>query len=152
MTLCQLQSDVTTIVLIGHGTSRHPDSGASTNHLAAQIREQVPDLSIEVAFLDQQPTISELTKKIQTPQRLVVPFLISRGPHATVDVPGAFGLPTGPDIEFPIVDNSNDRITICDLPVGMYSEISDVCLELATDQLMGGAPVELFNSIKEGPA
>ena len=42
-------------------------------------------------------------------------------------------------VEFPIVDNTNGHITICDLPVGMYPEISDVCLELATDQLMGGA-------------
>jgi sirohydrochlorin ferrochelatase len=107
---------------------------------------------MKVAFIDQEPAIDTVVQQITTPHRLVVPFLISRGPHATVDVPQAVGLPTGPEIEFPIVGNTDNHITICDLPVGMYSEISDVCLELATDQLMGGVPVELFKPIKEGPA
>lgn len=152
MTLCQLQPADTTIVLIGHGTRRHPDSGNSTHELAAGLQSLVPELLLKVAFLDQEPAIDTVVRSMTTPHRLVVPFLISRGPHATIDVPQAVGLPTGPEIEFPIVDNTGDRITICDLPVGMYPEISDVCLELATDQLMDGAPVELINSLKEGPA
>ncbi len=148
MTLCQLQPTETTVALIGHGTRRHPESGAATKDLAARVRQLAPELTIDIAFIDQEPSISELVRRINTPHRLVVPFLISRGPHATVDVPEAFGLPTGPAVEFPIVENSNGNITICDVPVGMYPEISAACLELATDQLMGGTPVELSKVIK----
>lgn len=152
MSRCQLQPDDTTIVLIGHGTPRHTNSGASTNNLAAGIENLLPDLTIEVAFIDQQPVIQELIPQIRTPHRLVVPFLISCGPHATVDVPEAFGLPTGPQVEFPIIDRNNGNITICDLPVGMYPEISDVCLELATNELLGGSPVQLSKPIEGRPA
>lgn len=152
MTLCQLQPADTTIVLVGHGTRRHPDSGSSTHELAAGCQRLVPELLMKVAFIDQEPAIDSVVRQITTHHRLVIPFLISRGPHATIDVPQAVGLPTGPEIEFPIVDNTDNHITICDLPVGMYPEISDVCLELATDRLMSGAPAELIKSIKEGPA
>jgi sirohydrochlorin cobaltochelatase len=136
MNMLQLASHETTIVIVGHGTTRNAHSGKSTEQLAAQVHELLSSENINIAFIDQAPTMDEVIRQITTPHTIVVPFLISRGPHATDDVPAAFGLPTGPEIEFPLVGLVADGITICDLPVGMYPEMSDLCTEMATDQMM----------------
>ncbi len=124
------------VVLVGHGTSRNPDSSKTTYELATRIREHLPDINLQVGFLDQEPMLDEVVSRITAPNRLVIPFLISRGPHATVDVPAAFGLPTGGQIEFPLSMAGPHGITVCDLPVGMYPEIAEVCLEIAADKML----------------
>ena len=101
-----------------------------------------PDHTFETAFLDQDPTAGDVAAKIQTPNTLVVPFLISRGPHSTIDVPKAFGLDSGADVLFPIINKTPDGICICDLPVGMYPEMPEICLQLAVEALAVGEPLE----------
>ncbi|MFT5302223.1 MAG: sirohydrochlorin cobaltochelatase [Mariniblastus sp.] len=123
----------TTVVVVGHGTRRNPTSGESTFALTRALESLISDLKFETAFLDQDPTVDELASTITTRHTLVVPFLISRGPHSTVDVPTAFRLPAGPEVTFPIVGSTPKGKCICDLPVGMYPEIADVCLNLALD-------------------
>lgn len=146
--LLGLSADDTSVIIVGHGTRRNPDSGRTTEHLADQIRQHLTDHEIRVAFIDQDPTIERVIGEIHKPNMLVVPFLISRGPHTTVDVPEAFGLPTGPDIEFPLVDQVGSGMIVCDLPVGMYPEVSELCLELAADQLMTGQTID-FSSVDD---
>ena len=148
MQLMQLNSTETTIIIVGHGTRRNSDSSKSTQQLAARVREHLPAENIRVAFIDQDPSMMQVIGEITTAHMLVVPFLIARGPHATVDVPAAFGLPTGPDIEFPLVDLVGNGLIVCDLPVGMYPEMAELCIELASDQLLGGVPVQLAELAK----
>jgi sirohydrochlorin cobaltochelatase len=125
----------TTVVVIGHGTRRNKSSGLSTFAITNQLELLHPVLSFKTAFLDQDPAAVDVAKEVTTRHTLVVPFLISRGPHSTEDVPEAFGLPSGPEIQFPIVSQNGKGTCICDLPVGMYPEIAEVCLELADDAL-----------------
>lgn len=134
----------TTVIVVGHGTRRNPDSEKSTQLLVERIQELLPEHEIRIAFIDQDPTIPSVIAGTTRPHMLVVPFLISRGPHTTVDVPEAFGLPTGPEIEFPLVDRFGSGLVVYDLPVGMYPEISELCLEWIGDELMSGKPVQLL--------
>lgn len=143
MSLFQMTESDTTVVIVGHGTRRNSKSGQSTLDLVGQLRACLPNLACEVAFLDQDPEAQVVAKAVKTPHTLVVPFLISRGPHTTVDIPEAFGLPGGPDVRFPINVNRDGRLCVCDLPVGMYPEMSELVLELACDQLLAG---KLLNS------
>lgn len=140
----ELAVSETTIVVIGHGTRRNKTSGQSTIELTETLAANFPGLKFETAFLDQDPTAIGVAKNIETRNILVVPFLISRGPHSTEDVPRAFGLPTGSDIQFPIVKQRENGICICDLPVGMYPDMADVCLELAQETMFMSEPLELF--------
>ena len=49
-------------------------------------------------------------------------------------MPQAFGLTSGPEVKFPLVKKQEKNgWCICDLPVGMYPDIAEVCLELADD-------------------
>jgi len=96
-----MTADDTTVVLVGHGTRRNANSCKSTYALLDQLKELRPDLRFEIAFLDQDPEAEAVAQKIDTPNTVVIPFLISRGPHTTVDIPEAFGLDAGPEVQFP---------------------------------------------------
>lgn len=142
-----MTADDTTVVLVGHGTRRNANSCKSTYALLDQLKELRPDLRFEIAFLDQDPEAEAVAQKIDTPNTVVIPFLISRGPHTTVDIPEAFGLDAGPEVQFPNrkqwSDEAGNRIFICDTPIGMYPEIADLCVELAMAELEHGTPIEL---------
>lgn len=136
-------ADDTTVVVVGHGTRRNANSARSTYDLVDSLKRMEPDLKFKIAFLDQDPEACDVAKTVVTPNTIVVPFLISRGPHTTVDIPEAFDLPAGPDVVFPNRVKTDGGFTLCDLPVGMYDEIAELCVELAQDQLQTGQPVEL---------
>jgi|GEM_PF-1520965 len=139
-----LDANNTTIALIGHGTRRNANSSKSTYDLLQQLKDLRPELNYEIAFLDQDPEADAVAKSISTRHKLVVPFLISRGPHTTVDIPKAFGLPSGPDVRFPNrATNDDGDVCICDLPIGMYPQIADLCIEMAIAELEQGTPVVL---------
>lgn len=138
-----MASDDTTVVLVGHGTRRNANSAKSTYDLLDQLKHRRPRLKFEIAFLDQDPEAESVAQSIATPHTLIVPFLISRGPHTTVDIPQAFGLPCGSSIQFPNKKQVGDQISVCDLPIGMYPQVADLCVELALNELKHGAPVEL---------
>ncbi len=139
-----LETDDTTIALIGHGTRRNANSSKSTYALLQQLKDLRPELNYEIAFLDQDPEADAVANAISTRHTIVVPFLISRGPHTTVDIPEAFGLPSGPAVKFPNVATTADGdVCICDLPIGMYPEIADLCIETAISALEQNKPVSL---------
>ena len=127
----------TTIVLIGHGTRRNRNSAKSTFTLFEKLKHAFPNARNRVAFLDQDPEAPLVAASIVEGHTIVVLFLVSRGPHTTVDVPEAFGLPSGPDVQFPVVSESSSRSgirkTIIEEPLAYYPEIADICIELAEE-------------------
>ena len=136
-------ADDTTIVLVGHGTRRNANSCKSTYDLLNRLKNLRPSLKFDIAFLDQDPEAEAVANSISTENTLIIPFLISRGPHTTVDIPEAFGLDSGPEVTFPNRKQIGDGVCVCDLPVGMYPEIASLCVELAMDELEYGFPVTL---------
>lgn len=140
----QLNPDETTIALIGHGTRRNPNSGAATFKLAKALEETMkPGLKIETGFLDQDPSIESIANKIQSQNVLIMPFLVSRGPHTTVDVPEAFGLPVQPGFTFPYACQKADQFFVYDFPLALYPGMEELCLETANEQLADGTPLVL---------
>jgi len=130
----EIEASETTVVVVGHGTRRNPTSGDSTISLTKKVQQKLneqTELTFETGFLDQDPELSEIVSRIKTRHTLVIPFLMGRGPHATTDIPVAFGLPSGPDVEFPLVRENEGGKCICDSPVGLYSELGEICVELA---------------------
>jgi sirohydrochlorin cobaltochelatase len=149
MNLLGMSPAETTVIVVGHGTRRNSDSEKSTQLLVQRLQEILPEHEIRIAFIDQDPSIPSVIADTHRPHLLAIPFLISRGPHTTVDVPEALGLPTGSEIEFPLVDLVGNGLIVCDLPVGMYPEMAELCLELASDQLLTGQPTRIGQSTDE---
>jgi sirohydrochlorin cobaltochelatase len=143
-----LDASQTTIALIGHGTRRNRNSAKSTFALFEKLKDAFPEARNRVAFLDQDPEAPLVAASIVEGHTIVVPFLISRGPHTTVDVPEAFGLAAGPEIQFPLVEEKTARggvirKMICEEPLAYYPEMVDICIELATEAIENDSTLEL---------
>jgi hydroxymethylbilane synthase len=79
--------DVTHIIVVGHGTDRHPTSGLATSNAAAALQQSGFDC-VRAAFLDEDPTIEAVASTILPHEYLVVvPFLLGLGAHAIRDLP-----------------------------------------------------------------
>ena len=77
----------TRIMVVGHGTERHPGSGAATTNVAAALLESGFE-QVRVAFLDEEPTVETVASTIMPHEYVVVvPFLIGLGAHAVRDLP-----------------------------------------------------------------
>lgn len=144
-----LQAAETTIVVVGHGTRRNKTSGDTTYRLAEAVEKHVAakgvdQLTFNVGFLDQDPPVEEIAAAVKTRNTLVVPFLMSRGPHMTEDVTEAFGLESGAHVQFPLLaNNSNGGLTVCESPMATYSEMADICVEFAEQAINQDALLEL---------
>ena len=78
---------MTHIMVVGHGTDRHPNSGVATMNVAAVLLQSGFD-QVRVAFLDEEPTVEAVARTIGRQEYLVVvPFLIGFGAHAIQDLP-----------------------------------------------------------------
>ena len=128
------------VVVVGHGTLRPPRSRLVTVRLAEALQNM--DLCGEIlyAFLEEEPGVESIPGRATLPAIIVIPFLISGGPHATVDIPARLGVSTnalerwGEELDStpPIHGRVGDRFVVCDAAIGTHPEIVDVIIELAT--------------------
>lgn len=79
------------VLVVGHGTKRHPESGATTCELSARIAREA-GVPSEVAFLDDEPLLENVAYP-SGERVVVVPWLLGGGGHALEDVPERLGLP-----------------------------------------------------------
>lgn len=140
----QLSDHETTVVVVGHGTRRNTTSGANTFALADSLSNLHPSLNIKVGFLDQDPELERVADSIETPNIIILPFLVSRGPHMVEDVPSAFGLPAGNDIQFPLIQTREledcNGVIICDGPMAAFDQFPNIIAEMAQCRKTCGQP------------
>lgn len=81
-----------TLLIIGHGTTRHAQSSASIMDCARALK--APCRQVLTAFLDQTPRIDDpdLLSESVHEHIIIVPFFISEGLHTKEDIPKALGL------------------------------------------------------------
>lgn len=77
----------TALLLVAHGTERHPDSAATTRQHAAQIATRGRFAQVAVAFLDQAPRVPDALGMITAPQCVAVGLFVDQGEHGEEDVP-----------------------------------------------------------------
>lgn len=96
----------TALLLVGHGTTRHPDSARTAKRHAAAIRERGIFAEVGVAFLDEAPAVAEAAAVFAAPFIAGVGFLTDAGQHGASDVArlmaesgraGVYFGPIGPD-------------------------------------------------------
>ncbi|MEX2529356.1 MAG: CbiX/SirB N-terminal domain-containing protein [Gemmatimonadota bacterium] len=83
------------LVVVGHGTLRHPDSGRVTRELVRALRSRWDAGEVRTAFLDQEPGVEEVLRGLPAPRVVVVPFFMAAGWHAGVTLPGGLGVEGG---------------------------------------------------------
>ena len=94
-----LERDDVALVLVGHGTHRHPQSRTATEQLADVLRRRRVAGEVAAAFLDDDPPLDRVAAGVRRSAVLVVPFLIGGGTHAIEDLPALVGLPPGGSLD-----------------------------------------------------
>ncbi len=131
----QLNASNTDVLLIGHGTRKHAASRNATQQLAANVnsgRTFMPRVS--TAFIDDDPCIANALKTLHHDDVIVIPFLISFGPHAKIDIPRALGIRSTDEIR-PTIHQSPAGRSVLDQPFGTWPQIDDLIVEQAHSAL-----------------
>jgi uroporphyrin-III C-methyltransferase len=129
--------DTVALVLVGHGTGRHPRSRAATEQLADTLRRRRVAGEVVAAFLDDDPPVDAVLARLRQRTVLVVPFLIGGGAHTLEDIPRLAGLPEGSDPRYCRV---GDRLFLIDEPVGTYPGLEELVVDLARRHTPPPAP------------
>lgn len=77
----------TALLIVGHGTERHPDSGATARGHAAQISMQRIFAEVAVGFLDEEPRVPEATDALRVAHCVAVGLFVDAGEHGEEDIP-----------------------------------------------------------------
>lgn len=126
-----LLPDRTSLVIVGHGTEKHPDSGASTVALAGALRSARVCAATLAAFLDEPPLIDGIHASVMTANILVIPFLIGGGYHAVRDVPRRLGMAPARNGKFPCASRVGKHLIVCDAAIGQRPELAEIVIDLA---------------------
>ena len=120
--------DAVALVLVGHGTRRHPQSRAATEQLAETLRRRRVAGEVVAAFIDDDPALDEVVARLRLPAVLVVPFLVGGGAHTLEDIPRLVGLPDGTASRRGRV---GERLFLIDEAVGSYPGLEEIVVDLA---------------------
>jgi uroporphyrin-III C-methyltransferase len=123
-----LDRQAVALVVVGHGTRRHPDSRTATEQLAETLRRRRVAGHIVAAFIDDDPPVDAVISSLGLPNVLVVPFLIGGGAHTFEDIPRLVGLAPG---AAPRDGWAGGRRFLIDTPVGSYPGLEEIVVDLA---------------------
>ncbi len=86
----------TTLLIVGHGTSLNDNSAVAAKREVEKIGARGYYASVQNAYMEEAPLISDWARLTNTPNVVVVPFFISDGLHSYQDIPVMLGLEAGP--------------------------------------------------------
>ena len=118
----------TSVLLVGHGTARHPASRATTLDLAETLRRRRVAGEVVAGFIDDTPSVAEAFAGASLGAVLVLPFLVGGSVHAGEDIPAALGVPPG---EAPLAATVGARRVVVDRAVLALPGIADIVVDLA---------------------
>lgn len=127
----EVDPGVCAVALIGHGTRRSAGSRVATARLAEALRKRGRFAEVAAFYLDEPPAVEEVPLHLTRATILVLPFLISGGPHAVRDVPSRLGLAAPPTGALPLDGQAHGCRMICDAPFGTDPRVLEVIADLA---------------------
>ncbi|HLA44919.1 MAG TPA: CbiX/SirB N-terminal domain-containing protein [Aggregatilineales bacterium] len=139
----------TAVVIVGHGTPRHGDSTATTEHQARLITATGRFGEVRTAYLDEAPYIADIYETSPFNTLVIVPYFIAEGLHTQTDIPEALNLHE-PLYEAQII---NGRRGLYTPPVGLEDDLYKVVLGLAgenpnaelNESMWHGFPINTFD-------
>lgn len=116
-----------TLVVLGHGTTQHPDSERPVFQHAAELRRRGLFREVREAFWKQPPQIKDVLAGLHTPRVFIVPLFISEGYFAGEAIPRELGFTTQSTIH-----HQQSATHYCH-PVGTHDGMTDVILARARE-------------------
>jgi sirohydrochlorin cobaltochelatase len=96
----------TALLIVGHGTERHPESDATARRHAAEIAARGIFAEVATGFLDERPLVPQALCALRAPQCVAIGLFVDAGEHGEEDIPAllapagdraAYAGPIGPD-------------------------------------------------------
>jgi len=85
----------TTLLVVGHGTALNDNSAIAAKREVEKISASGYYASVQNAYMEEEPLISDWARLTTTPNVVVVPFFISDGLHSYQDIPVLLGIEPG---------------------------------------------------------
>ncbi|UWQ07666.1 CbiX/SirB N-terminal domain-containing protein [Aliiroseovarius crassostreae] len=76
------------LLVVAHGSAFGDAPAASARLFTDRLQAELPDLTIELGFLEQEPSIGDKAKALG-PGAICLPFFAMKGDHVRLDVPAA---------------------------------------------------------------
>lgn len=121
------------LAVVGHGTERHESSGRSTREHAATVRERERFDEVHALFLDESPSVDDVTEHFECSNVIVVPLFVSNGYHTREDIPENLGLTDDYRTEYDVPADVGEHRIWYTGAVGTEPLLADVVLERARD-------------------
>ena len=121
------------LLLLGHGSSTHPNSSASVKMHADALRKRGRFDEVHFAFLKEDPRIEDALGEIDSDQIVVVPDFLAEGYFTQQVIPDLLKLGTLPK---PL------RVRYCD-PVGVHSFMQELLHQAALDVMGNWQPEDI---------
>jgi len=86
----------TTLLIVGHGTALNDNSAIAAKREVDKIGALGRYASVQNAYMEEAPLISDWARLTTTPNVVVVPFFISDGLHSYQDIPVLLGIEPEP--------------------------------------------------------
>ncbi len=83
-------------MIVGHGTALNDNSAVAAKREVEKIRALGHYASVQNAYMEEAPLISDWARLTTTPNVVVVPFFISDGLHSYQDIPVLLGIEPEP--------------------------------------------------------
>lgn len=80
------------LLLLGHGSARHPESAAPVLALAEAIRAENRFAQVSAAFMKQEPKLERALDGLKAERVVVVPVFAGKGYYTDQLIPGVMGL------------------------------------------------------------
>ena len=87
-----IQEGETSLLIVGHGTALNDNSAVAAKREVEKIAALSRYASVQNAYMEEAPLISDWPRLTKTPNVVVVPFFISDGLHSYEDIPVLLGI------------------------------------------------------------
>lgn len=121
------------LVLVGHGSTRNAESGATVYQHAAELRRRGLFAAVREAFVRQEPQGAAVVSQLTTPRVFVVPLFISEGYFTEQFIPRELGLRTDGATGFDRMQSRGSQTVFYCGPIGTHPRMTSVLLARARD-------------------
>lgn len=136
----------TTVFVVAHGNPdpERPASHDTTVMLATRTYSYCPVRAILPAFLEEKPFLANWDKRINTPNVLVLPFMIAAGTHGARDIPNFLGIQPDPKQERNLHEHGIPAGPFSPIPdcrlwmmqaIGVHPKMAEFIIDIARDKL-----------------
>jgi sirohydrochlorin cobaltochelatase len=121
------------LVIIGHGSTRHPGAGAPVYQHARELRRRGLFAEVREAFWKQSPGLADVVDGLQRPRVFFVPLFASEGYFSDRLIPSKLGFAAGTEGGGARVKREGERTLYYCRPVGAHPAMSQVLLARARE-------------------